>query len=703
MTEPRRPLFGRIRAIPLVRVLLVYAAASWVVLQVVAIFGSQFGLPTWFFPATVALLLIGLPIILGTAVVQDWLRHAGEHVPIPDLEIAGEREAAVAPVPVPASAHPLSRWLTWKKSILGGVLAFTALGIVGTVVVLRGTGRVTEAYGVAGAAFGARSRILVTDFEAPPDEPDIAAPVREALTVDLQQSRHVNVYGRSQIAGLLRLMQLPDTVRVSEQLGLEIGQREGLAAVLAGRISRLGDNYVLSARVLRPSTGEELIAVRTTAARERVLEAVEALSREVRSRLGESRVALRASRPLPQVTTRSLEALQRYAQAEDALARGDQEQAIDLAEVSIALDPEFAMAYRLAGVAHRNLLRFSEAERYTTRAYELRDKLSERERLHIEARYAEGILEDASEAITKYELVLSRYPDDSRAANNLAVNAWYLGDYQRAYQSALRAVELDPYTWQGYSNAISSAHRLAYWPVADSLARLAMSRGLTERATRFLWRHVVAQGDWARADALCDSLLASTPVRSEYRGDDEGTCGILDMARGRIGRATERLRRAAEIRSGRGQLLLHYATISNLVQAELLRGRRGEAQAALKQALAEHPLDSILKPDWFRAIYFVASAAAQLGDLATAERLAAAYAADTTTWDRAAWLLRLQAAVALAAGAYDKALDYDRRAVRRHFGNAVAYDQLYRAQAFDGLPQRDSAIVLYEEVASPQS
>ncbi|MBI4519392.1 MAG: tetratricopeptide repeat protein, partial [Gemmatimonadetes bacterium] len=68
-----------------------------------------------------------------------------------------------------------------------------------------------------------------------------------------------------------------------------------------------------------------------------------------------------------------------------------------------------------------------------------------------------------------------------------------------------------------------------------------------------------------------------------------------------------------------------------------------------------------------------------------------------------AWLLRLQAAVALAAGAYDKALDYDRRAVRRHFGNALAYDQLYRAQAFDGLRQRDSAIALYEEVASPRS
>ncbi|MBI4519390.1 MAG: hypothetical protein HY701_01020, partial [Gemmatimonadetes bacterium] len=323
MTEARRPFVGRIRALPLVRVLVVYAAASWVVLQIAAIFVPQFGLPRWFFHAAVVLLLIGLPIILGTAIVQDWLRHVPHHVPLPEFEIEGARQPAApaAPAAVPASAHALSRWLTWQKSILGGVLAFTALALVGAVVVLRGTGRVTEAYGEAGDAFGERAWVLVSDFESPPDEPVVAAAVGEALIVDLEQSRYLNVYARSQVGGILRLMELPDTVRVDEKLGLEIAQRAGLSATIVGSVSRLGENYVLAARVLRPATAERLISVRAMAARERLVEGVEALSREIRSRLGESRSALGASRGLEQVTTRSLEAMKRYAQAVEALNR----------------------------------------------------------------------------------------------------------------------------------------------------------------------------------------------------------------------------------------------------------------------------------------------------------------------------------------------------------------------------------------------
>lgn len=703
MPKAPRPLFGRISASLLFRVLVVYGGASWVVLEVVDTFGDQFGLPSWFFPMAVGLLLIGLPIILATAMVQAGLRREEEREPLPGLEV--DRIPDLQPVARPAelATHPAARWLTWPKSIVGGALAFTVLAIIGTIVVLRGSARVTEAYGAAGDDFGERAWLVVADFAAPADEPDLGVAVREALTVDLQQSKYVNVYTRSQTAGVLRLMELGDTV-VDEELARQIAQREGLAAVLVGSVSRLGDNYVLAARVLRPADGEELLAVRSTAAGSYMVDAVEALSREVRARLGESSSAIRDSRPLPQVTTRSLEALERYAQAVSTLQRGDNERTLDLAETAIALDSEFAMAYRLIGVVHANQSRYAEAERYTRRAYELRDKLSERERLHIEARYASTVVNDPLEAMAKYELILSAYPDDARAANNLASNAIRVGDYERAYRSALRAAELDPYSVQGYYNAVNPALVRSERATAESLSYLAYENGLRDWGTRAIaWWIEVAEGDWARVEAVCDSLLEYTSPHGEWRAYDETICGGLDAARGRIDRALERIDRGAELFADRGQHLWHYFAVSLATQGEMLRGREAGARDRLERALERHPLQSVPKPDWFDAVWWAGAAAAQAGDVERAQRFFASHAADTTTWEQAAWSLRLGAAVALARGDYEEALDLDRRAVSRDFGRRLFFDQLYRAQAFDGLQQWDSAVAIYEEVVAPQS
>ena len=697
-------MFGGIRASVLVRIIVVYAGASWIVLEVVSTFGDEFGLPSWFFPAALGLLLLGLPIILATAMVQAELRREPEQESVPGLEF--ERVPDLQPaaaVPAALAAHPVSRWLTWSRSIMGGVLAFAILAIIGGIIVMRGSARVTEAYGAAGDEFGERAWLVVADFGTPTEEPDLGVAVREALTVDLQQSKYVNVYTRSQMSGALRLMEVSDTF-VTEELGRQIAQREGLAAVLVGSVSKLGDNYVLAARVLRPADGEELLAVRSTAAGSYMVDAVEVLSREIRARLGESGSALSDSRSLPQVTTRSLEALQRYAQAVTATQRGNGEQALVLAEASIDLDPDFAMAHRLAGVNHFNAGRTSEGRRSTTQAYDLRHKLSDRERLHIEALHAWNVVDDPVQAIAKYELILSAYPDDSRATNNLAAVANAVGDHERGYSAALRAIELNPYLVQGYYNAINPALVAGEWAVVDSLIDLGFSNGLTDWITRArIWWSDVVAGDWARIDFVCDSLLSNTPQHGGARPWNETVCGGHDAARGRIARAVERLDRGAAIFAERGTHVTHYQAVSFAVQADMIRGKPGGAQARLDRSLASSPLDSVPKPDWFEAIWWAASAAAQAGDLPTARRLAAIQAVDTTTWSEAAFWLRLQSVVALAEGEYQEALSFSRRGVSRDFGRLLVYDQLTRAQAFDGLQQQDSAVALYERVADLRS
>ncbi len=706
MPEARKPFFGRIRASLLFRVVVVYFGASWIVLEIVDTFGEQFGLPTWFFPAALALLLIGLPIILGTAMVQAGLKEGPSSLPLPDFEIAGG--PGLEPTPGLAGArtiadHPLSKWLTWKRSILGGVLAFAALATLGTYVVVKGSARVTEAYGVAGEDFGERAWLVVADIAAPTGEPDVGIAVREALTVDLQQSKYVNVFTRSQMDGVLGLMEVGDTI-VDEELARQIAQREGLAAVFTGSVSKLGDNYVLAARVLRPDDGEELIAVRSTAAPDNLVNAVEALSREIRARLGESRSAISDSRPLPQVTTRSLGALQRYAQAVATLASGKPERALDLAEAAIALDPEFAMAHRLAGVVHNNQSRMAQGQRYTIRAYELRHKLTERERLHIEARYASTVLEDPLEAMAKYELILSAYPDDARAANNLASNANQVGDYERAHRWALRAVELNPYLVASYYNAVVPATQRGDWAVADSLIKLAFDNGLQDWAIRAKgWWIDVAEGDWTRVAAVCDSLITHTPAQSSWRPYDGAFCGGLDGARGRIEQGVQRAQQGADDFADLEQHTLQYLSIFLAVQSDVIRGRSAEARDRLATVLAQQPLDSIPRPDWFDAVYWAATAAAHSGDLDLAEDLATRHAADTARWDHAAQSLRLRAAIALAKGQYRDVLDFDRRGMARAFDRTIVYDQIYRAQAFDGLEQWDSATALYEDIVDPHS
>ncbi len=169
------------------------------------------------------------------------------------------------------------------------MLAFTALALVSAVVVIRGSGRVTEAYGKAGDAFGERDWIVVADFEGPEDDPALALAVWEAVTIDLQQSGYVNVFSRGQMAVVLQRMEIRADTAIDSGLAREIAQREGLGAILLGKVLPLGGTYAISARVVEPHEGRELISVRATASKDFLADGVEKLSRDLRERLGRPR------------------------------------------------------------------------------------------------------------------------------------------------------------------------------------------------------------------------------------------------------------------------------------------------------------------------------------------------------------------------------------------------------------------------------
>jgi hypothetical protein len=614
------------------QVLAVYVGASWAVLEATDQVQERFLMPDWVYGAAWVVLLVGFPIVLAAALVREEVARPGpESEPGSEAETppavqAKRTEGAEHAAPASGLSGILARRLTRGRAVLAVVVALVLVGLAGALVVVRGAARVTEAEGSAGDAFAERAWLVVAEFEAPEGEEDLARAARTALMTELEQSRYVNVYGDNQVRPVLLRMTLPDTTPLDERLALELAQREGLAAVLAGSVNRVGGGYQLSARVIEPGSGRELIRVGAAAGSDRLLEGIQDLSRQVRARLGEGGAELRQSLPLPQVTTRSLEALRKYDLAVAARSRADQQQTLALAEEAIHLDSTFVAAYRLAAVASQSLGWWTAATQYATRAYELRDQATDRERLLVEASYHWYAELDPRAAADAYELLLAQYPDDAVAANNLAVMAGgWLGDLQAAYPAALKSVALEPYSVIGYGTAIGFAWELERWDAADSLIGLARERGFEERAVRWSRAQAQGRGDWGRAEALCDSLLAE-PSSPGRLASDQRACGSIDVARGSIRRAIERLSASAAQAVGSGSFGGIRSSYQALAWAEAARGRpeaAGDYLAAILDHVPADSLDDVTRHVFRNQLRFFA---ALLGRLDLAERIAAAYA-----------------------------------------------------------------------------
>jgi tetratricopeptide (TPR) repeat protein len=575
---------------------------------------------------------------------------------------------------------------------------------VSAFVVYRGAGRVTASSGAAGDAFAERAWLVVAEFDAADEDEDIALAARELLAVDLQQSQYVNVYGREQIAPVLRRMGRPDTVRVDRALALEVAEREGIEAVLAATVARLGGDYVFSARVLQPASGQELIAVRAAAREDRLADGVETLSREIRRRLGEARGEIRRSEPLPRVTTRSTEALRAYAQAVDANDRGEYEQGLDFALEAIRLDTTFALAYRAAAVLNRNMGRWGEAVPYASRAHELRDNLTARERLQVEAFYHWSVELDPRRAAEVYERLLAQYPDDYTAASNFALMAEYLGEWERAYQASLRAVELEPYRPAAYGHAILTARWTNRWQVADSMIALARDRGFARRAAAWSQSEALGLRDWARADFLCDSLLAEE-TNPAWSMSYLSACGSLDIARGRIDRGIERKLTVARFHASRRSYVGYGGALAGPVMGEAMRGRMAAARAYWEDALAFADPEALPAPERFILGTTAQVVPYMLGWPDLAEDAGARYPPypDSTHAIRTYGERLVRAARAVQDGDAERAIEWLRGA-RGEIFKPTSWEMekdLLFARAYEQLGQPDSAVKYFEAVIRP--
>ena len=301
-----RRVIGEIHRRSLWQVLGIYVAGSWVALQVVNEVVDSVALPEWISGAAVVLLIIGFPIVLATAFVQEGVggdrsgRDASSAADgrAPDIEASSPPGvAASAARPTPKARH--RRLFTWRNAVLGGVGALTLLLLaVGGYVATRSLGIGPAATLVAQGVLEERDRILLADFTNRTDDTQLASVVTEALRVDLAGSTAVRLAEQSLVAQALDRMERPPDTPVDGDLARLLAQREGIKAVLTGEIGQVGSNYVVSAQLIEPAEGAILFSHRENASGpDDLIDAIDRLSGRLRERIGESLRSIRAARP----------------------------------------------------------------------------------------------------------------------------------------------------------------------------------------------------------------------------------------------------------------------------------------------------------------------------------------------------------------------------------------------------------------------
>jgi tetratricopeptide (TPR) repeat protein len=586
---------------------------------------------------------------------------------------------------------------TWRNALIGGAAAFVLLTAVTTGFMFmrnRGIGPVGSL--VAKGVLEERSELVLADFES--SDPDLAATATEALRIDLSQSDLVRVVEPARIAGVLERMEREPT-SVDESLAREIAIREGWPAVIVGEINEAGGRYVLSARLLAASDGEELLSVRETAAEEaEIVPAVDRLSSHFRERIGESYTSLRASPPLEQVTTGSLDALRLYTQALDADDRGDEMRAIGLLEEAVARDSAFAMAWRKLGTIMSNLgISGAEAAEAQTKAFEHRDRLTTRERYLTEGTYYMSIARDLDRAILAYENLLERDPEDAWALNNVAILYSARGDDEKALEFYQRSVTAEPSNTTAYGNLASTLRDLdrpeEARQVLDRVFEVAPGApSMVERRADL----ELTLGNFQEAAELYESLQDLGGGSPYWRWATESEMAVLEATRGGFAESEIRRQRAARISDEQGWngTYLQHATWASWGYLMAKKDPAG-AGRILDEALKRYPIETLAEGE--APVLPLANLVAALGREEEAENLlerhrqaVAAFA--TGGWEVALTILT-EAQLAVHRGEFDAAIEM-LDGMERTVCPACGY--LWAGEAADLAGRSQEAIAYYE-------
>ena len=342
--------------------------------------------------------------------------------------------------------------------------------------------------------------IVLADFVNTTGDSVFDGSLREALAAKLAESPYLNIVSNSAIQQTLRLMEQPANTRLTPELAQQVCQREGGRAVLEGTISGIGTQYALTLDALNCDTGASLVRVEADAnGKDAVLSALGKLAAEMRGSLGESLATIQKFNvPVEMATTSSLEALKAYSLAIQNMKMGNFPQCVPLLEHAIALDPNFAMAYATLGTVYSDMGENDLSVENMQKAFALRDRASEPEKLYLDSHYYEFVTGDLNKAEQTYELWRQTYPRDIVPMINLGNLYTQMGQFDKAAQECLDALRISS------SNAIAVGLLAQIYQFQDRFdeAKAIFQRGIAQSpsAGEFhagLWRNAFIQQDAA--------------------------------------------------------------------------------------------------------------------------------------------------------------------------------------------------------------
>ena len=432
--------------------------------------------------------------------------------PMPPPPSSSASAAAVFPPPTPGSsapvpvATPASPGFNSAASSSGTVPVAPASGsgkkvlvAVAALVVLAAISYFFYTRAHRSASLTEKDSLLITDFVNTTGDPVFDGTLKQALAVQLGQSPYLNLIPESKIQEALKFMGKKADERITTDVGREICQRSGIRAMLTGQIASLGTHYVITLNAINAQTGDSLATEQAEASnKEDVLKTLDSAASKLRSKLGESLASIQQfAKPLDQATTSSLDALKAFTAGNALHQKAIDDEAMPHLKQAVQLDPNFAMAWSTLGIVQSNLSDPTAARESLLKAYSLRDRASEREKLYIEGHYYDQAIIDPNKAIEVYQRWEQIYPRDTVPYTNLSGIYYLIGQHEKALDQALAGLRIDPKDPYSVANAVFGYLALNRFDEAKSIAETALANHVEGASLHIALADLAfARGDW---------------------------------------------------------------------------------------------------------------------------------------------------------------------------------------------------------------
>jgi|HubBroStandDraft_6_1064221.scaffolds.fasta_scaffold00652_3 class 3 adenylate cyclase/tetratricopeptide (TPR) repeat protein len=430
-----------------------------------------------------------------------------------------------------------------------------------------------------------KDTIVLADFVNNTGDPVFDDALKQGLAVELEQSPFLNILSEGRVGQQLRYMGRSVDDRVTPEIAQEVCRREGSKVMLLGSIASLGSHYVIGLKAVNCRTGDSLGKEQVEAGRrEDVLARVHEAGTRLRKKLGESLASIQKyDIPLEQATTSSLEALQAYSIAMKIWRTKQDAAALPLFKRAVELDPNFALAYADLGLMYEDLGEADSAAECANKAYELRERVTERERFSIESTYYQSVTGDLEKAAQVNEQRKQTYPRDLAPYINLGVIDSNLGRLEPALAHDLEAMQLKTDTATVYQNLSYDYLNLDRVAEAKAVLEQARAKKLDESLLPNRYQLAFLEND-APGMSACVSAALGNGSEDTLLSSQADT----EAFHGRLGRAREFSRRAvaAAVQAGAKETAATWQATAALREAEFGNAAQAKQQAAAALALA---------------------------------------------------------------------------------------------------------------------